>query len=219
MSKTPSEQASPFTVSVRPLLIVISGPSGVGKDALLNRMKQPESPLEYVVTVTTRPRRHTEIEGVDYHFVTRHKFESMIANGELLEWANVYDNWYGVPKAAVREALGRGRDVIVKVDIQGAATIKQIAPQAVFIFLVPPSLEELIVRLKQRHTESPDNLTLRIEKATDEMKKTPLFDYVVVNERDKLDYAVDKIKAIITAEKCRVRPGKSSCNATDIMQI
>ncbi len=206
MSKTRSEQKVPLTVSVRPLLIVISGPSGVGKDALLNRMKQLKSPLEYIVTVTTRPRRRTEIEGTDYHFVTRPEFESMIANGELLEWANVYGNWYGVPKVAVREALELGRDVMVKVDIQGAVSIKRIAPQAVFIFLIPPSLEELVFRLKQRHTESPDNLALRIAKATDEMKAAPRFDYVVVNERDKLDCAVDKIKAIITAEKCRLSP-------------
>ena len=128
----------------------------------------------------------------------------MIDNKELLEWANVYGNWYGVPKAAVKEALGRGQDVIVKVDIQGAAAIKKIAPQAVFVFLVPPSLEELVSRLKRRRTESADDLALRIEKATDEMKKAPLFDYVVVNERDKLDSAVDEIRAIVTAEKCRV---------------
>ena len=134
------------------------------------------------------------------------KFQGMIESNELLEWANVYGNWYGVPKEAVKQALDKGEDIIVKVDIQGAATIKKILPQAVFIFLVPPSMEELTLRLKQRHTESPFDLALRTETAEEEIKQLSLFDYIVVNKRAEINLAVVDIKAIITAEKCRVTP-------------
>ncbi len=134
------------------------------------------------------------------------RFQEMIEHKELLEWANVYGNWYGVPKEAVKQALDKGQDVIVKVDIQGAATIKKILPQAVFIFLAPPSMEELVLRLKQRHTESSFDLALRIKTADDEIKQRPLLDYRVVNKPGEIDLAVSDIKAIITAEKCRVIP-------------
>ncbi len=144
----------PFNLSTRPLFIVLSGPSGVGKDAVLTRMKELGYPLKYITTLTTRPRRPNERNNVDYHFISTERFQEMIENNELLEWANVYGNWYGVPKEEVKQALDEGEDVVVKVDIQGAATIKKILPQAVFIFLMPPSMEELLVRLRQRHTES-----------------------------------------------------------------
>ena len=134
----------------------------------------------------------------------------MIADNELLEWANVYGNWYGVPYEPVKQALDRGQDVILKVDIQGAATIKKILPQAVFIFLLPPSMEELIIRLKQRHTESPNDLALRIKAAEEEIRQLPLFDYAVLNRQDEIDLAVSDIKAIIAAEKCRVIPREVS---------
>ncbi len=131
----------------------------------------------------------------------------MLENKEFLEWANVYGSWYGVPKQPVKQALDKGQDIVVKVDIQGATTIKKILPQAVFIFLMPPSMEELTIRLKQRHTESSFNLALRLKTATAEIKQLSLFDYVVVNRRDEIDLAVSDIKAIITAEKCRLTPG------------
>jgi len=130
----------------------------------------------------------------------------MIEHNDLLEWANIYGNWYGVPKQPVKQALDKGQDVIVKVDIQGATTIKKILPQAVFIFLMPPSTEELATRLKQRHTESPFDLALRLKTAEEEIKQLPLFDYVVLNKQDDIDSAVSHIAAIITAEKCRVTP-------------
>jgi len=133
-----------ITVEKRPLLIVLSGPSGVGKDAILIRMKESDYPLEYITTVTTRPQRAKERDNVDYHFVTTERFREMIEHGELLEWAKVYGNWYGVPKEAVKHALDRGQDTIVKIDIQGATTIKKILPQAIFIFLIPPSMGELV---------------------------------------------------------------------------
>lgn len=208
MKKMSHESQPLFSLATKPLLIVLSGPSGAGKDTLLTRMKESGYPLEYITTVTTRAKRAEETDNVDYHFVSARKFQEMIKNNELLEWANVYGNWYGVPRQPVKEALDRGQDIIVKVDTQGAATIKKILPEAVFIFLIPPSMEELVIRLKQRHTESPFNLALRIKTAEEEIKQLPLFDYVVVNKRGKIDQAVSEIKAIITAEKCRVSPRK-----------
>jgi len=210
MKKTSHKSEPPFNLPSKPLLIVLSGPSGAGKDAVLSRMKKSGYPVEFVTTATTRPQRTGEKNNVDYHFVSRESFQRMIENKELLEWANVYGNRYGVPKQPVKQALDRGQDIIVKVDIQGAATIKKILPQAVFIFLVPPSMEEVATRLKQRHTESPFDLTLRIETAEEEIKQLPLFDYVVVNKRDEIDLAVSDIEAIITAEKRRVAPREIS---------
>ena len=206
--KKASHESQSFSLPTKPLLIVLSGPSGAGKDALLTRMKELGSPLEYITTVTTRAQRAKERDNVDYHFISERKFQEMIENNELLEWANVYGNWYGVPKQPVKQALDRGQDIIVKVDTQGAATIKKILPEAVFIFLIPPSMEELITRVKQRHTESPFDLALRIKTAEEEIKQLPLFDYIVVNKRDEIDLAASEIKAIITAEKCRVSPRK-----------
>ncbi len=130
----------------------------------------------------------------------------MIENSELLEWANVYGNWYGLPKKEVKQALDEGQDTIVKVDIQGAATIKKILPQAIFIFLMPPSIEDLLKRLEQRHTESSAGLALRLKTAEEEIKQLPLFDYVVINRWGEIDQAVAEIQAIVTAEKCRVIP-------------
>jgi guanylate kinase len=196
-----------FNLLKKPLLIVLSSPSGAGKDAVLSRMKESGSPLKYITTVTTRPPRVEERDNVDYHFVSDQRFQEMISHRELLEWANVYGKWYGVPKQPIEQALDKEQDIIVKVDVQGAATIKKILPQAILIFLMPPSMEELITRLEQRHTESPLDFDLRIKTAEEEIKQLPLFDYVIVNRRDEIDLVVAEIKAIITAEKCRVTPG------------
>ena len=207
--KTPnSDRPTQFDLPSTPLLIVLSGPSGVGKDALLTRMKQQGYPLNYVTTVTTRAKRAKERDSKDYYFVSVARFREMLDSNELLESANVYGNWYGVPRKPIQDALERGQDTIVKVDIQGAATIKKNAPEALFIFLMPPSLAELITRLNQRRTELPFDLALRIKTAEEELKQLPLFDYVVISERDKLDLAVSDIEAIITAEKHRVNPRK-----------
>ena len=190
----------------RPLLIVLSGLSGAGKDAVLSRMRQSGYPLTYITTMTTRPRRTKERDNIDYHFISRERFREMIERGELLEWANVYGNLYGVPKESVKQALDRGQDTIVKVDVQGAAAIKKISPQAVFIFLTPPSIEELVQRLKQRRTESPSDLALRARTAEEELKQLPMFDYIIINRQGEIERAVSEIEAIITAEKCRVNP-------------
>jgi guanylate kinase len=205
MSDGPDTSKRPFD-SVRPLLIVLSGPSGVGKDAVLNRLKESGYPLSYVVTLTTRPQRDNEHNMVDYHFISTDEYHDMLTRNELLESANVYGNWYGVPRVKVKEALDRGEDVIIKIDTQGAATIKKIVPEAVFIFLAPPSMGELTARLTQRLTESPADLALRLETAQEEMKQLSWFDFVVVNHSGELDRVVSSIQAIITAEKCRVTP-------------
>ena len=201
-----SKSQPPFNLPTRPLLIILSGPSGVGKDAILNGLKELGCPLEYITTVTTRPQRAVERDSVDYLFISTEKFQEMIEHQELLEWAKVYGNWYGVPKEALKQALDRGQDIIVKVDIQGAATIKKIMPRAVFIFLVPPSMEELVKRLQQRRTESSFDLALRIKIAEDEIKQLPLFDYVVVNKPGEIAQAVSEIESIIAAEKRPVTP-------------
>lgn len=190
------------------LLVVISGPSGVGKDAVLSEMKRRGLPFSYVVTVTTRPRRPGEQDGVDYYFVSESEFQRMARQGELIEWAKVYGNYYGVPRRQIEEALRGGNDTILKVDVQGAASIKEIFPDAVFIFLLPPSLAELANRLLQRQSLPGDELDLRLAKAKEELRKIPLFDYAVVSRKDELDVAVSEILSIITAEKCRIRRWK-----------
>jgi guanylate kinase len=189
----------------RALLIVLSGPSGVGKDAVLARMKKSERRFHYVVTATTRPRRAREKNGLNYHFLSQKTFQKMIDKHQFLEWANVYGNYYGVPKDEVSPALSKGLDTIVKVDVQGAATINKALPQAVFIFLMPPSLEALEERLKRRRSESSEDLALRLARAEEEIKSLPLFDYVITSDQNKLDEVVSQIDAIVTAEKCRVK--------------
>jgi guanylate kinase len=190
----------------RPLLVVISGPSGVGKDSILMRMREIGFPFHFVVTATSRPVRPGERAGYDYHFVGEERFKEMIAQEELLEWAEVYGHYKGIPKSEVREALASGRDVILRIDIQGAATIRRLAPEAVFIFIAPGKFEELQVRLRWRRTESPDQMEQRLGRARQEMEALNQFDYVVLNHEDRLDDAVGQIRAIIVAEKQRVHP-------------
>ncbi len=192
--------------SSRLIIVVLSGPSGVGKDAVLARMRKLGRPFYYVITATTRPKRAGERDGVDYHFLSRKEFQQMIDKNQFLEWANVYDNYYGVPKNQITSALSKGVDAIVKVDVQGAATIKGILPQAVFIFLMPPSVEELEKRLRKRRSESSEDLTLRLEKAKGELKSLPVFDYVITSRQNKLDEVVAQIDTIVAAEKRRVKP-------------
>jgi len=169
-------------------------------------MRRLERPFHYVVTATTRPKRAREKNGVDYHFLSRKEFQQMVDKHQFLEWANVYGNYYGVPKDEITSALSKGVDAIVKVDVQGAATIKEILPQAVFIFLTPPSMEALKKRLKRRRSESSADLALRLERAKEEIKSLPLFDYVITSHQNKLDEVVSQIDAIIAAEKRRVKP-------------
>ena len=188
-----------------PLLIVISGPAGVGKDSVVNRMKEQGYPFHFVVTATDRSPRSGEVNGVDYFFFSTAEFERMEREGELLEHAIVYGQHKGIPKQQVRQALASGQDVVMRLDVQGAATVRQLVPQAVLIFLTA-SEQELEQRLHRRAADSPQQLAMRIAKARDEIAQLPLFDYVVANHEDRLDEAVAQVAAIITAEHCRVQP-------------
>ena len=208
MTESTYESQSQLNSPTRPLLLVLSGPSGSGKDAVLARMKELNHPLRYIVTLTTRPKRSNERDNIDYHFISRESFQKMVQDGNFLEWANVYNNLYGVPKQAVKESLDGGQDTLIKVDIQGAATIRKLRSHAVLIFLLPPSMPELATRLKQRDTESAASLALRLKTAEEEVKNMSLFDYVVINRQNEIDQVVSEIWAIITTEKSRVIPKK-----------
>jgi guanylate kinase len=188
------------------VLFVLSGPSGVGKDVVLMRIRKLARSMRFVVTTTTRTKREIETEGVHYDFVSREKFESMIRKQKLLEWAEVYGNYYGVPRDRVERAFKEGYDVMIKVDVQGAMTIKKTMPQAVLVFLAPPSMEELENRLRKRDTESSTDLSKRIATAQEEMSQAETFDYIVINS--KIEEAVDEIMGIIAAENQRTDCGK-----------
>ena len=190
-----------------PLLIVLSGPSGVGKDAVLSRMRELSRPYHFTVTATTRPRRANERDGFHYIFLSKAAFQSMIDNGELLEWATVYGNYYGVPKEQVVKALDGGADVIIKADVQGAGSIKSIVPEAVCIFL-SASPDELKTRLRERMTESEEAYRIRVETAERESRESCKFDYVVINHTGRLDETVSEIDRIIDDEK-RKKPRRT----------
>ena len=194
------------TKAANPLLIVISGPSGVGKDAALDRMKKAGLPYHYVVTATTRPKRPGEKDGVDYWFISEDKFHQMVKKNQFLEWAKVYGNHYGVPKHEIKAALERGLDTVVKVDVQGAATIKRILPEALFIFLMPPSTKELANRMKNRDGLSSADLNVRLGKAQEEIASLPMFDYAITNYTDNLDLTAAQINNVINAAKCERKP-------------
>ena len=203
MNTTTAEDTS---ISTSPLLVVLSGPSGVGKDAALIALRALGRPWHFVVTATTRTIRPGEQDGVDYHFLQPAQFQTLMDKGELLEHAQVYGNWYGVPKQQIRDALHRGQDVIAKIDVQGAATIKKLAPESVLIFLAPSNMEELRSRLEARATETGADFERRVGTAWHEMEHLPDFDYRVINKEGRLDEAVMGIDAIITAERSRVVP-------------
>jgi guanylate kinase len=189
-----------------PLLIVISGPSGVGKDTVLESMRRRRLPFHFVVTATSRPQRPGEVDGEDYFFVSREQFEAMIEHCELIEHALVYNQYKGIPKQQVQDALASSQDVIMRIDVQGAATVRRLYPEALLIFLTTRSEEELVGRLKSRETETPESLRLRLTTARQEFEQLGLFDYLVVNADGQLDEAVDTISAIIRAEHHRARP-------------
>lgn len=189
-----------------PLLIVVSGPSGVGKDAMLAHVLELRPDVFFAVTATTRAMRPGEEHGVHHLFHTREEFLDLLERGGLLEHAEVYGNLYGVPKAPVREALAEGRDAIVRTDVQGAASIRSLAPDALLIFIAPPSLEELARRLRSRDTESAEETALRIETSRREMRDAAWFDAVIVNETGGLQSAAREFMAIVERERQRVPP-------------
>lgn len=200
-----NETQNPYHRPAHPLLIVISGPSGVGKDTIARRLieRRPDS-FYFVVTATTRPPRPEEVDGRDYFFVSSDEFARMIDEDELLEYALVYNDYKGVPKAQIRDALASGRDVIMRVDPQGAATIRKLVPRAITIFLTAESEEAMVTRLQERKSETPEGLKLRIATARQEMKRIKEFDYCVVNAQEKQEETVDKILCIMMAERSRV---------------
>jgi guanylate kinase len=200
----PISAAELYNFRSPPMLVVLSGPSGVGKDTLLKRLKERGYDFFFVVTMTTRPQRDNEIDGEDYIFVSKSEFADMMQNDELLEHSLVYGDYKGIPKQQVRDALASGKDVMMRIDVQGAAKIRRIAPNAVTIFLAPESEEELVRRLNERKTETEGGLKLRIATAREEMKRVGEFDYVVVNQANHQDDAVGQIVAIVSAEHCRV---------------
>ena len=189
------------------LLVVLSGPSGVGKDAALAELRKLDRSWHFVVTATTRKIRSGEVHGTDYIFLDEPTFLEMKERDEFVESAQVYGNWYGVPKSQITSALEQGKDVILKIDVQGAATVKKIAPNALFIFMVPGTFEELRERLSQRMTESNADIELRLKAAANELDQGRDFDRQIVNRKDNLGQAVAEIDAIIAEEK--VRTGRS----------
>ncbi len=206
-----TENTATFNIyNPQPLMLVISGISAAGKDSVVRSLERRGLPIHFVVTATSRPPRPGEKDGVDYFFVSRAKFKEMIANDELIEFAKVYRDYKGVPKAQVRQAMASGKDVVMRVDVQGAETMRAKFPEAVLVFLNPASEEEFIQRLINRDTESPDELKLRIDTAYRELQTSSLFDYIVINADDCLDEAVDTIIAIIHAEHHRVDHRKVS---------
>ena len=205
----PELDLSPYLLNP-PLLIILSGLSGVGKDAVLAELRKDGPPLEIIVTLTTRAPRPGERDGRPYNFVTRERFMALRDAGELFEWANVYGNFYGPPREPVRQALAAGKDVLLKVDVQGAATIKKQVPESIAIFLATPTLAELEARLRKRRTESATDLELRLKTAAEEIKMVPRFDYLVMNIEGGVVRAAADIRAIIAAEKARIgRPAPS----------
>jgi len=191
-----------------PLLIVISGPSGAGKDTVMQRMKERGLPFHFIVTATTRPQRTNEVHGRDYWFVSKDEFARMIDEDELIEHAIVYGDYKGIPKQQVREALASGMDVVMRIDVQGAETVRKMARQALMIFITTENEQDLIRRLETRKTETADSLALRIATARKELNRVEAFDYVIVNREFHLDETVDTIRAIIDAEHHRVHPRK-----------
>ena len=189
------------------VLVIISGPSGVGKDTIIDALRRREvesgrdGERHYVITVTTRSPRDGEVDGVDYHFVSREEFLRIRAERGFLEANEVHGNWYGTPRADVRDALRQGHDVILKIDVQGAAVVKQKVPEALLIFLVPPSLEDLFGRLQARATESADELDIRQRNAALELARQSDYDHVVVNETGQIERTARRIHDIITREK------------------
>lgn len=188
-----------------PLLVVLSGPSGAGKDAVLDEMSRRGHAFHRVITCTTRPPRDNEHEGVDYFFVTDAQFDELIAKNGLLEHAAVYGHRSGVPRQQVVERLRGGLDVYVRTDVQGAATIKRLAPGAVLVFIAPSSLDELEQRIRARGSDDEEHIQRRLRTAQDEMARRGEFEYVIVNEPGRLEATVDRLLEVLDVERMKPR--------------
>ncbi|HEY4532303.1 MAG TPA: guanylate kinase [Kurthia sp.] len=186
----------------RGLLIVLSGPSGVGKGTVRKELfSQPDTNYEYSISMTTRKAREGEVDGVDYFFKEKEDFEALIEQGKLLEYAQYVGNYYGTPIDYVNQTLDAGRDVFLEIEVQGATQIREKVPDGLFIFLAPPSLSELQSRLVGRGTETEDVIANRIAAANKELEMMNLYDYVV--ENDEVTLACERINSIVVAEHCR----------------
>lgn len=188
------------------LLFVLSAPSGTGKDTVINALKEQGMGFHVVASVTTRTPRPGEYDGHPYYFVDQEKFNSMIAHNELLEYARVHGNWYGQPLQKIKEHLQAGHDVLLKIDVQGAATVRKKLPGAIFIFLTPGSVEELVKRLIARQTETEQERQRRLLDAQNELAQRDYYDYVIENRQGQLEEAVERLRAIMVAEHCRTQP-------------
>ncbi len=199
-----SENRSDCTV--HPVLVLISGPSAVGKDTIARGViaRRPDD-FYFVVTAASREPREGEVEGYDYTFVTHDEFARMIENDELLEYAVVYNDYKGVPKAQIRDALASGRNVIMRVDVQGAATVRELIPNVITIFLITPTEEELIERLRARKSETAEGINLRVATARKEIGRIDEFDYCIINAEEEQDRAIDQVLSIVDAAQCRVQ--------------
>lgn len=204
----PSETVSFDLLEYHPLFIVISGPSGVGKDATLQELKKRNLPLHYIVTATTREPRNNEVNGKDYFFYSKAEFEEMITAGKFLEHSVVYNDLKGIPMEQVVPAMASGLDVIIRVDVQGAKKLRDLMPDAVLIFLLPSSVEEWHERLDNRKTETVQSKKIRLEKVRWELDYLQYFDYMVINRHNCLSEAVDTIAEIIHAEHHKTKPRK-----------
>ncbi len=191
-----------------PLLIVISGPSGIGKDAVVGLLRKTNHDTHFVITMNSRPPRPDEVEGKDYFFVSREEFEAKIEAGELIEYAKVYSDYKGIPKSQVREAFASGKDVIMRLDVQGAMTIRKLCPQAILIFLTASTRDEWINRLLERRSETLEELELRLQVAAKEYEMIDQFDYLVVNSDKHLEKTIADIQSIIRAEHLKTNPRK-----------
>ncbi len=194
-----------YNCTTYPLLLILSGPSGVGKDTVARKLieRRPNS-FYFVVTATTRPPRPDEVHGIDYMFVSNDEFARMIETNELLEYAIVYNDYKGIPKQQIRDALASGRDVILRVDVQGAHTVRRLVPNSVSVFLTTRTEEGLVNRLQRRKQDTAEGMALRTATARQEMKRLQEFDYCVVNPEGHPEVAVDRVLSIIDAEHCRV---------------
>ncbi|MBP2652924.1 MAG: gmk 2 [Firmicutes bacterium] len=184
------------------ILIVLSGPSGTGKGTICKELLQNYSNINYSISTTTRSPRAGEVNGVNYWFIAQEEFQSMVKNDELLEWAEVYGNYYGTPRRYVADLLDSGKDVVLEIDTQGAMQVKAKFPQGVFIYIVPPSIDELANRIYKRGSDSPEAIEKRLGCVRNELTCAYRYNYIVVN--DQIAEATAKISAIINAEKCRV---------------
>lgn len=200
----PDSNRNPYEPPEHPVLIVVSGPSGVGKDTVVRQILKKCEDFHFVVTATDRPPREGEVNGVDYFFLSTEKFEAMIDAGEFIEHAIVHDCYKGVPKQQIREALANHKDVIMRVDPQGAKTLRNLIPNATFVFLLAESEAELSERLKARNSESTRSFELRMEVSREELKSIGHFDYCVLNRTGRVEETAEQILAIVTAERCRV---------------